>query len=1701
MAECVASKKTIDILTCAICLEKFIKPKSLPCLHTFCEGCILTFITSELEKLEGNNHIECPVCRATVQLPKKECTPKEFVDQMPTNFLINGLLEKETTKRSEIKALKCDNVVTIEDEASKLCTDVKLERLKMDITNVSNDFDTLLSHYTECLQSNETQYEDKQKMIEISISTIISKVKALEITKKAELKKIYEEKKHILEDKMDTCTNCKKTVVSDKQTLEINIETASEVQVMFEAQKIASQVEKHKQLLKKYKFDGSKILISGGTGIPVLIDVFINSLFKISISNEDKILKLLTDDSSQNVNPVQKSSSNQSVGECLNPNKDKSDNIISGFKFGNATLDKKSPGISLQSGATSESSAEIKFGQTTKKADSTNPACGIETEFAGQTVSTVKTTTTETYTGKPPIVGGYKFEKLPESDKKYPTSEAVSLYPIVSSTFDKKTKPIKPDQSTIKFNKSTLSDFTIQQTAKPSGFTIQQTAKPSGFTIHQTAKPSGFTIQQTAKPSGFTIHQTAKPSDFTIQQTAKPSGFTIQQTAKPSGFTIHQTAKPSGFTIQQTAKPSGVTIQQTAKPSGFTIHQTAKPSGFTIQQTAKPSGVTIQQTAKPSGFTIHQTAKPSGFTIQQTAKPSGFTIHQTAKPSDFTIQQTAKPSGFTIQQTAKPSGFTIQQTAKQFGFSFGGETITSKPASSFTFKSSVPISTASPAPTDTEITNKTVASKASTFLGFSSSIIQPEHAKKDEKKVFGNHSNPKEGVWNCNGCLMSNKCYALKCPASGTLKPGVIKEGVKAAGHPQKKDGENGFGDYLFKHQDGSWKCDGCLCSNNSDILKYPVCDIMKPCDKNLKEDLPKEKGKSSAFGSNAGGFNFGGKSGFTFGTDGESNTKAASEFTFPTPDLAKKKSELNPPSTVFSFTSIKSDAERKTPDVALKGFKFTLPPCVTAEQSTELQRSIFGTSPGAQNAGTVNCQASSTSPDKLLANPVSMVTSVAPGSSASKGAFSFGQQSFKTDTRSTSSFGQFSSTTPGGVHNLITSATKASTTTPGADGNTCKFPLKENIIACKLSKETSLVNSPLKTSDGYMDQGYEPNVNFKPVIDLPDLIETQTDEEEEAVFCEQATLFRFDNGQWKENTIVQLKLLRLKQTKRARLFMRRDRVLKVCANHFLTKEMKLSPMQSSKKAWYWDVHFQYKGKIQITKIAVCFKGEDLALKFKATFEKMQSELDQVQSNQVEKEHAKTVNTDKTSLGSMFKIEERSWHCPSCLVINKSDVQKCATCRTLKNGTKREDVKQTESKSSNIFGLPSGVSNLGHPTQTRQMPAVGFFSQAIRSQTLQFQEGQITTGKVEKKDPPLMSSSLVSMSSTQSVNSAMYTIPGAQPQSTESHQPIDGPSPGAHTAGTVSSSSSNLTTLPLVCSLQSASTSPDKPLANPVSMVTTNAPGSSAPKGIFRFGQQPVTSGTQSTFSFGHVPSLNPGAGKNISPSSTKASTTNPGAVGNICISPQKKNVIACKSSKETSLVTSPLKISDNSVLRGKEPDFKPVIDLPDGVETKNGEKEGETVFCEKATLLRFDDGFWKERGSGELQLLRHKQTKRVQLLMRQDQVLNIYAKHFLTKEMKLYPLKSSEMAWSWIAEDLSEGEVKIQYFVVCFKDEDLALKFKATFEILQTELQKVKSNQVQNEPVKTGTFGSTSGTLVGPGLGHLIRSMRTAIDDDSVMY
>ena len=49
-----------------------------------------------------------------------------------------------------------------------------------------------------------------------------------------------------------------------------------------------------------------------------------------------------------------------------------------------------------------------------------------------------------------------------------------------------------------------------------------------------------------------------------------------------------------------------------------------------------------------------------------------------------------------------------------------------------------------------------------------------------------------------------------------------------------------------------------------------------------------------------------------------------------------------------------------------------------------------------------------------------------------------------------------------------------------------------------------------------------------------------------------------------------------------------------------------------------------------------------------------------------------------------------------------------------------------------------------------------------------------------------------------------------------------------------------------------------------------------------------------------------------------------------------------------------------------------------------------------RAKLFRFDTGeaAWKERGTGDVRLLKHKETKKVRLVMRRDKTLKVCANH-----------------------------------------------------------------------------------------------------------
>lgn len=80
------------------------------------------------------------------------------------------------------------------------------------------------------------------------------------------------------------------------------------------------------------------------------------------------------------------------------------------------------------------------------------------------------------------------------------------------------------------------------------------------------------------------------------------------------------------------------------------------------------------------------------------------------------------------------------------------------------------------------------------------------------------------------------------------------------------------------------------------------------------------------------------------------------------------------------------------------------------------------------------------------------------------------------------------------------------------------------------------------------------PEVHFEPVIRLTEKVETKTNEElEEQAFKMRAKLFKFDreSKEWKERGTGDVRLLRHKENQKTRLVMRRDKTLKVCANHY----------------------------------------------------------------------------------------------------------------------------------------------------------------------------------------------------------------------------------------------------------------------------------------------------------------------------------------------------------------------------------------------------------------------------------------------------------------------------------------------------------------------------------------------------------------------
>ncbi|KAF8826494.1 hypothetical protein HHX47_DHR5000269 [Lentinula edodes] len=132
---------------------------------------------------------------------------------------------------------------------------------------------------------------------------------------------------------------------------------------------------------------------------------------------------------------------------------------------------------------------------------------------------------------------------------------------------------------------------------------------------------------------------------------------------------------------------------------------------------------------------------------------------------------------------------------------------------------------------------------------------------------------------------------------------------------------------------------------------------------------------------------------------------------------------------------------------------------------------------------------------------------------------------------------------------------------------------------------------------------------------------------------------------------------------------------------------------------------------------------------------------------------------------------------------------------------------------------------------------------------------------------------------------------------------------------------------------------------------------------------------------------------------------------------------------------------------------FEPVIKLTEQIDTKTHEEDEQVLFKMRAKLFRFDaaSSEWKERGTGDVRLLAHKETKKVRLVMRRDKTLKVCANHSISADMRLQPNIGSDRSWVWkVAADYSETPPTSETLAIRFANSENAHEFKKEFEAAQ---------------------------------------------------
>ncbi len=550
--------------------------------------------------------------------------------------------------------------------------------------------------------------------------------------------------------------------------------------------------------------------------------------------------------------------------------------------------------------------------------------------------------------------------------------------------------------------------------------------------------------------------------------------------------------------------------------------------------------------------------------------------------------------------------------------------------------------------------------------------------------------------------------------------------------------------------------------------------------------------------------------------------------------------------------------------------------------------------------------------------------------------------------------------------------------------------------------------------TDVNKSEEYEPDIEFKPLVSLPDDYEYKSaDDGGSVLFEHRCKLYRHDEKlkEWKERGLGNIRIILHSSTQRPRIIMRRDQILKVCCNHYITKDMKLLTKDND-RCWVWQTHSDYSDEApRKEQFAVKFKSASVAEEFRKVFQDC--------AKDISKSDSKGRSVEEHSC--VIKKDSQQWECSECYGFNDDGADMCLACLApnpnLDNKASLKPPTDSEEGDTNSsFKAPTNpkeddtCSSFKAPTDPEEDT-----DSSLTPQIDPEEDSDVCFLFEELPDPEL-----ISMAKELMLPPSFYLF-----QNKSSCAGCRGCSDNDDLEdGTLKDS--NFSNRVLVSEH-----------SGQLDTFASND-GSVMPK---------ETSSTTEVSNFDL---------KSFLPTGMLSFTD---IAKGEAVGFRKETGFQFRG---TGLQLFGSQHTDINESEEYEPDieFKPLVSLPDDYEYKSADDGGSVLFEHRCKLYRHDEKLkeWKERGLGNIRIILHSSTQRPRIIMRRDQILKVCCNHYITKDMKLLT-KDNDRCWVWQTHsDYSDEAPRKEQFAVKFKSASVAEEFRKVFQDCAKDISKSDS-------------------------------------------